>query len=84
MPVSRALSSPDISHSVGLRGTWVSHVCSLSRFLGSKEAHPQGLLLTVDKARDTSSGQHSHYHLGCTCWWGKVQIPGLCLAVTPA
>lgn len=39
MPVSRALSSPDISHSVGLRGTWVSHVCGLSRFLGSKGAH---------------------------------------------
>lgn len=36
MPISRALSSPDIIPSVGLRGTWVSHVCSPSQFLGPK------------------------------------------------
>lgn len=82
MPVGRALPSPEITLSVGPQGTWVSHVVPVSSW--AQRAHPQGLLLAVDKVRDTSSGQHSHYHLGCTCWWGKVQIPGLCLVVTPA
>lgn len=51
---------------MGPCGTRVSGVCSPSQFPGSKGTST-GPVLAGDKARDTSSGLHSHPHLGCTC-----------------
>lgn len=79
MPISKALPSPENTPSWDM----CLILCSPTQFPGQR-AHPQGLLLAGDKARDTSSGQHRCSHLGCTSRWGEVQIPGFCPEVTAA
>lgn len=73
-------STPPWSHT-GQR----SHTSGVPVESGDQRAHPQGLWLAEDKARNSSSGPRCHSHLSCTCWQGgEVRIPGLCPAVTPA
>lgn len=64
MPIiSKALPSPENTPS------WdICHLCTALLSSQGQRAHPQGLLLAGDKARDTSSGQQSHFLLDCTYW----------------